>query len=68
MSNTVTLYNCSEQVIPLQVQTPNGDFYLGQQQIRLAPGKQVDLPASHVLDHQIVNLQARGMIKVLNKS
>lgn len=60
----VRLYNCSKQMIPLQVRAPNSDFYSSEQQVRLAPGKDVLLPKTHLREEQIKNLCARRMLKV----
>lgn len=65
-SKTVSVYNCSRQTIPVQVGTKDGDFYLTQQQIHLQPGKVVDLPRTHVLEEQLTNLQARGLVRVID--
>ena len=64
-SGIIRVYNCSKQMISLQVKAPNGDFYTGEQQIRLNPGKDVTLPKSHVRTEQIENLQKKRMIKVI---
>lgn len=63
-SAMVRLYNCSKQMIPLQVCPPGADFFSNEQQIRLAPGKDVMLPKSYLREDQIENLQKRRMIKV----
>lgn len=60
----VRLYNCSKQMIPLQVRAPGSDFYSNEQQVRLAPGKTVELPKSYLLEEQISNLQKRRMLKI----
>ena len=67
-SATVRIYNCSRQMIPLQVRAPGSDFYTNEQQIRLDPGKDVVLPKSHLLADQIENLQRKRMVKVIYDS
>jgi len=60
----VRIYNCSKQMIPLQLRSPGSDFFANEQQVRIAPNKDVVLPKSHLLEDQITNLQQRRMIKV----
>ena len=67
-SPIVTIYNCGTQMIPLQVRTPGGDFFLSEQQIQLLPGKSVELPESHVSESQLANLQGKGLLKVTVKT
>jgi hypothetical protein len=67
-SHVIRVYNNSSQLIPLQVRSPNGDFYTSEQQVRIAPNKSVVLPKSHVRQDQIENLQKRGMIRVVYDS
>jgi hypothetical protein len=55
-------------MIALQMRAPGGDFYGGEQQIRLLPGQDVSVPKSYVNDHQILNLKARRMIKILSET
>lgn len=57
------LYNCSKQMLCIQVRNQNADFYTSEQQIRLHPGKEVSIPKDHLLIDQINNLQQRGMIR-----
>ncbi len=64
-SHTIEVYNCSNQMIPLQLRTPNSDFYANEQQVRINPGARIKLPKSHVREEQISNLQSRRMLKVL---
>jgi hypothetical protein len=52
-------------MVPLQVRTPGGDFYLHEQQVRLAPGSTVSLPKDHLMADQLKNLAAKRIIKVL---
>jgi hypothetical protein len=67
-SGEINIYNNSAQMIPIQVRIPGGDFYTSEQQVRLNPGKNVQLPKSHVRMDQVENLQKRGIIKVLYNS
>lgn len=67
-SPMVRVYNNSRQMIPLQVRSPGADFYTGEQQVRLAPGRDVLLPKNHLRSDQIENLQKRGMIKIVYDS
>lgn len=64
----VRIYNCSKQLIPLQVRAPGSDFFTNEQQVRLEPGKDVVLPKSHLRADQIENLQKRRLIKVVYDS
>jgi hypothetical protein len=64
----VRIYNCSPQLIQLQVRPPGSDFYRNEQQARIGPGRDVLLPKSHLMPEQISNLQKRGMIKVIYDS
>lgn len=64
----VRIYNNSRQMIPLQVRAPGGDFYTSEQQVRIKPGGDVQLPKSHLRKDQIENLQKRGLIKVVYDS
>lgn len=61
----IRIYNCSKQMIPLQVRPPGSDFYTNEQQIRLNPGKDVSLPKSHTREDQIDNLRQKRMIQVI---
>lgn len=65
-SPMITLYNCSRQMIPLQVRAPGSDFYTNEQQIRLGSGKTVTLPKSHVRLEQIDNLRKRRILSVVH--
>lgn len=56
-SSTVTITNCSKQMIPLSVMPPNGDFYVHGQNIYLGPGKSTTIPESYLNQEQIKNLQ-----------
>jgi hypothetical protein len=67
-THIATIYNCSKQMIPLQVRPPGSDFYTNEQQIRLMPGQDVQLPKTYIRQEQIDNLCARGMIKVVYDS
>lgn len=63
-SAMVRLYNCSKQMIPLQVRAPGADFFSNEQQVRLEPGKDVMLPKSYLREDQVENLRKRRMIQV----
>lgn len=67
-SHVVRIYNCSNQLIPLQVRAPGSDFYSNEQQVRIGPNQDVLLPKSHLREDQIKNLQSRRMIKVVYDS
>lgn len=64
----VRIYNNSRQMIPLQVRVPGSEFYSGESQVRIDPGKDVLLPFNHLRVDQIENLKRRGMIKVIYDS
>jgi hypothetical protein len=63
-THVVRIYNNSQQMIALQVRAPGGDFYKNEQQVRLSPGQDALLPKNFLLNEQIKNLVARGMLKV----
>jgi len=63
-SAMVRLYNCSKQMIPLQVRAPGSDFFSNEQQVRLNPGQDVMLPKSYLREDQIENLRKRRMVQV----
>lgn len=67
-SPVVRIYNCSKQMIPLQVRAPGSDFFTNEQQVRLEPGQDVALPKSHLREDQIKNLQKRRMVQVVYDS
>ncbi len=67
MSEMIKVYNCSRQVIALQARHPGADFYT-EQQIRIAPSKQVSLLKSHINQSQIENLQSKRLIRVVYDS
>ena len=67
-SAVIRVYNCSKQMIPLQVRPPGSDFFSNEQQVRLQPNKETLLPKSHVRMEQIRNLQSRRMLRVLYDS
>lgn len=65
----VTILNCSKQLITIHLKAPTGvdNFFLGAQGIYLHPGKKASFPKSRLMmDEQIINLQKKGTIKVLN--
>jgi len=63
-THVVRIYNDSSQMIALQVRAPGGDFFKNEQQVRLSPGQDALLPKSFLLNDQVKNLVARGMLKV----
>ena len=67
-SRVVRIYNCSKQMIGLQVRPPGADFYTSESQVRLTPGQDTLLPHSHLRWEQIENLQQRRMVKVIYDS
>lgn len=67
-SRVIRIYNCSKQMVPLQIRPPGSDFYTSEAQVRLAPGQDTLLPASHIREEQIDNLQRRRMIRVIYDS
>lgn len=64
-TEVIRLFNCSRQLLKLQVRPPGGDFYLHEQQVSLRPGQTVLLPKDHLIQDQVSNLQSRGMLKVI---
>lgn len=66
-SPVLTIYNCSNQMIPIQVRTPGGNFYTSEQQVQIGPGSKIEVPESHVLESQIANLQGRGVLKIIKR-
>lgn len=67
-SRVVTLYNISQQSIPLQVRPPGSDFYSGEQQVWIKPGNSAQLPWDHLNRDQVDNLMRRGIIKKIYDS
>ena len=65
---TIRISNISNQTISLQVRPPDGDFFLHEQQVHIMSGKEVTLPKDHTLMDQIMNLQARRMLKITHDS
>lgn len=63
-SGVIRIYNCSNQMIPIQVRAPGSNFYANEQQVRIGAKKDVTLPKSHIYSEQIQNLQQRRMVKV----
>ena len=64
-SKFVRIINVSNQLISVQVSAVNGDFYKDQQQIQLAPGKNVQLDEKYLVSEQVNNLRERGLLKVI---
>lgn len=67
-SHVVTVYNCSKQLISLQVRAPGSDFYTNEQQVRIPAGRSAQLPKAYLRSDQLGNLKARGMIKIVYDS
>lgn len=61
----IRVYNQSKQMVPLQLKPPNGDFFLHEMQVRIAPGKTVLVPANFLLDHQIQNLSKKRILRIV---
>lgn len=65
--NQIRIANISKQMVPIQLRSPNGDFYTHEHQIRLDPGCQpISIPKSHLFMEQITNLAKRGILKIVN--
>lgn len=62
----ITINNRSKRKISLQVKPPDGDFFLDEQQVHLAPGRTVTLPEEYVNLDQIKNLQSYGHLGVVS--
>jgi len=67
-SHTIRIYNNSKQLLSIQMRAPKSDFYSNEQQVRINPGQDAELPKSHVRMEQINNLKSKGFIKVLHDS
>jgi hypothetical protein len=67
-NHVVQIYNCSNQMVPISVRPPRGDFFLHEQTIYLQPGKNVRLPKSFLNDSQIANLTTKRKLKILHDS
>ena len=67
-SAVVRVYNCSSQMIALQVRPPNSDFYRNEQQVRINSGQDALLPKSHLRMEQLENLQKKRMIQIVYDS
>jgi len=64
-TETIRIYNCSNQLVQLQVRPPGSDFYRNEQQVRIDPGKNALLPKTHLIQEQVDNLQKRKMIRIV---
>jgi hypothetical protein len=62
-SEIVTIENCSRQALKFQIRPPKSDFFLHEQQVRLSPGKRVEVPKDYLIWAQVENCKARGLIK-----
>jgi len=66
---TVTVYNCSKQLVPIHLNAPKGmDFYIGAQDYRLYPGRKFTFRKDRLRMQQIERLQKQRMIQVINDS
>lgn len=65
ISPMVTIENCSRQPVRLQIRPPKSDFYINEQQVRLSPGKSIEVPKDYLLWSQIQNLKGRSMIRTI---
>ena len=63
-THVIRVYNTSKQMIALQVRAPGSDFYQNEQQVRLTSGPDALLPKSFLINDQVKNLVARGMLQV----
>jgi hypothetical protein len=67
-SHTIRVYNSGKQQLALQLRAPGSDFFSNEQQVRLNPGQDAELPKSHVRMEQITNLKVRGLLKIVYDS
>ena len=67
-SAVVRIYNCSKQMIALQLRPPGSDFFRNEQQVRINPGNDALLLKSHLRIEQVTNLQKKRMIQVVYDS
>ena len=66
---TVTLYNCSKQMVPIHLDAPKGvDFYVGAQDIRLLPGQTHKFKKDRLRMPQVERLQKQRMIRIIYDS
>lgn len=61
---TIKIYNASSQMIPLQLREAGANFF-HEMQVRLMPKQQVELPKSYIMEEQINNLKARGILRLV---
>ncbi len=61
----VIIENCSKQALKFQIRPPKSDFFLHEQQVRLSPGKRVEVPKDYLMWSQVENCKARGLIKTI---
>lgn len=64
----VTIYNNSNQMIPIQAKPPGGDFFLEEQVVYLHPGKSAIVSRDFVRTEQLHNLQLKGKVRVVENS
>lgn len=63
--DTISIYNKSNQLIPIKTRKKGGDFYRHEQQINLYPHKHASILREYVDEQQLRNLQNKGMITIL---
>jgi hypothetical protein len=63
-SEILNIMNVSEQTISIQLSAVGVDFYKGQQQAHLAPGKSISIDSKYLINGQVDNLRSRSMLKV----
>jgi len=64
----IKIKNVSKQMIPINLVSPKGvNFFVGNQSIYLHAGKTQEFPKSRLMwNEQIINLQKKGMIKIVS--
>lgn len=66
---TMTIQNKSKQIITIHQKPPKGtDFYIGAQDIHLAPGTKHTFDKSRLWVEQVDRLKSRQKIVVLNET
>ena len=60
------VYNCSKQMIQLHLRQPGTDFYVGEQVVRLLPGRSYRGERKLFNEGQLDNLRAKRDIRILN--
>jgi hypothetical protein len=65
---TIRIINSSSQMIPIQLTAEGEDFFRGQQQMQLMPGKDVLIDEMYLINGQVDNLRERGLLKLIRQS